>query len=257
MACWRPIMPARNIVKVVPLEESAQGHPRSMPQELVGTDDDETLSSSVLPATGQVNLVALARQSRQGRFRRRRPEHGHHARRHEREVMIRVVGSINLDLIANVERLPMAGETVHGTGFSTAPGGKGANQALAARRAGAEVAMTGAVGGDAHAGQALELLQQAGIDWTGVRTAQAPTGIALILVDAKGQNQITVVSGANGEVGVDMVPAFSAGDVGVAATGNPAFNGGGGDCRGASRRRNLRPQYRAFAAGCRQIAGAS
>jgi len=123
--------------------------------------------------------------------------------------MIRVVGSINLDLIANVERLPQAGETVPGRSFATAAGGKGANQALAACRAGASVAMTGAVGRDNFAEPALELLRQGGVDLAGVRRSDATTGIALILVDANGQNQITVIAGANGEISATHVPAFT------------------------------------------------
>ncbi|HEX5932716.1 MAG TPA: PfkB family carbohydrate kinase, partial [Pseudorhizobium sp.] len=78
--------------------------------------------------------------------------------------MISVFGSINMDLIATTVRLPEPGETVAGTGFSTAAGGKGANQALAARRAGSEVRMVGAVGTDAFAGEALALLDEAGVD---------------------------------------------------------------------------------------------
>jgi ribokinase len=114
--------------------------------------------------------------------------------------MIIVVGSINLDLIANVERLPRPGETVPGSAFATAPGGKGANQALAARRAGANVHMVGAVGGDAFAGEALALLDQAGVDLSTVRRVDGPTGTALILVGADGENMIAVVAGANGLV---------------------------------------------------------
>ena len=114
--------------------------------------------------------------------------------------MIVVAGSINLDLIANVDRLPAPGETVPGTGFASAPGGKGANQALAARRAGAEVRMAGAVGGDAFASQALALLGEAAVDLSTVRRVDAPTGTALILVGADGENMIAVVPGANGLV---------------------------------------------------------
>jgi ribokinase len=114
--------------------------------------------------------------------------------------MIVVVGSINLDLIADVERLPEPGETVPGAVFRSAPGGKGANQALAATRAGASVRMIGAVGRDAFSAEALALLKAAGVDLSGVRETHAATGVALIFVDARGENVIVVVPGANGTV---------------------------------------------------------
>ena len=114
--------------------------------------------------------------------------------------MIVVVGSINLDLVADVERLPAPGETVPGAAFRSAPGGKGANQALAAARAGASVRMIGAVGKDAFATEALALLKAGGVDLSGVREAHCATGVALIFVDAKGENVIVVVPGANGTV---------------------------------------------------------
>jgi ribokinase len=114
--------------------------------------------------------------------------------------MITVIGSINLDLIGRVGRLPAPGETVPGDRFDTAPGGKGANQALAARRAGAEVRMVGAVGKDAFAGEATALLTAAGVDLSKVREAAAATGVALILVDSHGENVIAIVPGANGTV---------------------------------------------------------
>ncbi len=114
--------------------------------------------------------------------------------------MITVIGSINLDLIGNVDRLPAPGETVPGDHFVTAPGGKGANQALAARRAGAQVQMVGAVGDDAFATEALELLNEAGVDLSAVRESKAATGIALILVGNDGENMIAVIPGANGTV---------------------------------------------------------
>ena len=114
--------------------------------------------------------------------------------------MIIVIGSINLDLIATVERLPAPGETVSGNGFSTAPGGKGANQALAAARAGAKVRMVGAIGKDAFAGEALALLKEGGVDLSAVAEMHAPTGIALILVGGDGENMISVVPGANASV---------------------------------------------------------
>jgi len=114
--------------------------------------------------------------------------------------MIIVIGSINLDLIATVERLPAPGETVSGNGFSTAPGGKGANQALAAARAGAKVRMVGAVGKDPFAAQALALLKEGGVDLSAVAEMHASTGIALILVGGDGENVIAVVPGANASV---------------------------------------------------------
>lgn len=114
--------------------------------------------------------------------------------------MIVVVGSINLDLIARLNRLPAPGETLEGNGFVTAPGGKGANQALAAARAGATVRMIGAVGRDAFAGEALSLLRAGGVDLSGVVETAASTGTALIMVGAGGENMIAVVAGANGAV---------------------------------------------------------
>ena len=114
--------------------------------------------------------------------------------------MIIVVGSINLDLIANVDRLPEPGETVRGSAFATAPGGKGANQALAAARAGAPVRMVGAVGKDSFAAEALALLKAGNVDLSGVGESFASTGTALILVGADGENVIAVVPGANDSV---------------------------------------------------------
>ncbi|MGI0526347.1 ribokinase [Rhizobium giardinii] len=114
--------------------------------------------------------------------------------------MITVFGSINMDLIATTARLPKPGETVAGTGFSTAAGGKGANQALAARRAGATVRMAGAIGSDSFADGALALLKQAGTDLSLTKTVSEPTGTAHILVGGDGENVIVVVASANGTV---------------------------------------------------------
>jgi ribokinase len=114
--------------------------------------------------------------------------------------MITVIGSVNMDLIATTPRLPEPGETVSGTDFTTAQGGKGANQALAAQRAGAAVKMCGAVGNDAFASEALALLGEAGADLELVRHVEGPTGTALILVGGDGENMIAVIPGANGEV---------------------------------------------------------
>ncbi|WP_137932818.1 ribokinase [Mesorhizobium comanense] len=123
--------------------------------------------------------------------------------------MIIVIGSINLDLIANVDRLPSPGETVSGSGFATAPGGKGANQALAAARAGAQVRMVGAVGKDSFAAEALALLRAARVDLSGVAETFASTGTALIMVGDDGENIIAVVPGANASVlPGDLAKAF-------------------------------------------------
>lgn len=114
--------------------------------------------------------------------------------------MILVIGSINLDMTGNVERIPGPGETVSGSDFRTAPGGKGANQALAACRAGAAVRMVGAVGKDTFADEALALLNAGGVDLKSVHQAAAATGIALIMVSEGGENVIAVIPGANGTV---------------------------------------------------------
>src|SRR5438309_1352963 len=110
-----------------------------------------------------------------------------------------VVGSINLDLVAQAERLPRVGETVSGASFSRVPGGKGANQAVAAARLGAEVAMVGCVGSDELAEPALAGLREAGIEQRWI-LKDAPTGIALITVDATGETTIVVAPGANAEL---------------------------------------------------------
>ncbi|QPC86193.1 ribokinase [Mesorhizobium sp. NBSH29] len=114
--------------------------------------------------------------------------------------MIVVIGSINVDLVAQVKRLPSPGETVPGSSFETTPGGKGANQALSAARAGAATRMIGAVGKDAFAKEATALLVAGGVDLSGVHDSHAATGTALILVATSGENVIAVVPGANGTV---------------------------------------------------------
>lgn len=115
--------------------------------------------------------------------------------------MITVLGSTNLDLIGAVSRIPRPGETVPGGAFSTAAGGKGANQALAARRAGADVRMFAAAGTDSFADQALGLLRAEGVDLSAVRTVEGATGIAMIFVDQEGENVIAILPGANGTLG--------------------------------------------------------
>jgi len=108
-----------------------------------------------------------------------------------------VVGSINVDLVCSVDRLPAAGETVTGGRFAQFGGGKGANQAVAAARLGARVSLVGAVGDDEFGSQALDELRLEGVDVSGVALVDAPTGVALITVDKAGENQIAVASGAN------------------------------------------------------------
>ncbi|WP_105424540.1 ribokinase [Neorhizobium tomejilense] len=131
--------------------------------------------------------------------------------------MITVLGSINMDLIATTERLPQPGETVAGSSFATAAGGKGANQALAARRAGSTVHMVGAVGEDGFATPALALLDDAKVDLSALARVTDPTGTALILVGGTGENMIAVVAGANGTVSTAQaeaaVEAMKTGDI--------------------------------------------
>ena len=121
--------------------------------------------------------------------------------------MIVVFGSINIDLVTKTERIPGPGETVIGGDYATAPGGKGANQALAARRAGGEVKMVGAYGRDAFADQALSLLKADGVDFSASRAAEKPTGAAFITVDSHGENAIVVAAGANAAVSADQFKA--------------------------------------------------
>lgn len=111
--------------------------------------------------------------------------------------MIVVFGSINVDLVAHAAALPRAGITQFADRFVMGPGGKGANQALAARHAGAKVALHGCVGNDAFAPMAVATLRDAGVDVSGVVECDAPTGVALIHVNDAGENTITVAPGAN------------------------------------------------------------
>ena len=113
-------------------------------------------------------------------------------------VALTVVGSINLDLVTRVERLPRPGETIGGGELQRFPGGKGANQAVAAARLGAQVRMIGAVGEDAFAEEALAGLRSAGVELE--LQHGGATGVAMIIVDAAGENQIVTVAGANGEI---------------------------------------------------------
>lgn len=122
-----------------------------------------------------------------------------------------VVGSLNMDLVVRTPRQPQPGETLTGTGFATAPGGKGANQAVAAARLGASVAMVGCVGDDAYGRDMLANLERDGIDRQGVRVSLTqPSGVALIVVDDTSQNSIVVVPGSNAELTPDDVSRFDA-----------------------------------------------
>jgi ribokinase len=120
---------------------------------------------------------------------------------------ITVVGSINLDLVASAPSLPRAGQTVTGATLARHPGGKGANQALAAQRLGAEVSLVGRVGRDAMAEEAMALLLADDVDIGGVAAdGEAPTGVALIAVDPEGENQIVVAAGANHRAFPEQLP---------------------------------------------------
>ena len=117
-----------------------------------------------------------------------------------------VVGSVNLDLVAHTERLPRPGETVTGATFAQIPGGKGANQAVAAARLGAEVSLIACVGSDDFHAAATVELQRIGVDMTQFKVADGvATGVALITVDAAGENEIVVAPGANTELRPDDV----------------------------------------------------
>ncbi len=114
--------------------------------------------------------------------------------------MIVVFGSINVDLVFSVPHLPEAGETVVGENYEVLHGGKGANQAVAAAKAGATVEMVGCVGSDSFAHDAIQALRESGVGVSHVRAVKGPTGCAAIGVDTEGSNQILVAAGANGHV---------------------------------------------------------
>lgn len=120
---------------------------------------------------------------------------------------VTVVGSINVDQIVRVERHPVPGETLLGRSLTLLPGGKGANQAVAAARLGAEVSMVGAVGADPAAALATTLLLDAGVNLDSVTTVDGPTGLAVISVADDGENSILVIPGANASVDADAVRA--------------------------------------------------
>ena len=134
------------------------------------------------------------------------------ARRTNRVV---VLGSLNMDLTVRTEKLPVPGETVLGRDFRTSPGGKGANQAVAAARLGAEVSMVGCVGPDDYGRRLTEDVAADGVDVDQVRIVDSPTGVALIVVDERGQNQIALAQGANALVDPETVE-FAADLIGTA-----------------------------------------
>lgn len=120
---------------------------------------------------------------------------------------ITVLGSVNLDLVVRCDQLPKAGETVLGDGFAKYPGGKGANQALAARRLGADVGLIACIGEDDEADAALALMKADGVNLSRCRVVKGvPTGIAMIAVEPEGDNQIVVASGANMHLSVADLP---------------------------------------------------
>src|SRR5215470_6650987 len=117
-----------------------------------------------------------------------------------------VVGSINLDLVAQAERLPRPGETVSGARFSRVPGGKGANQAVAAARLGADVTLVARVGADVFGDRTVANIAATGVSTRNIiRDAGAPSGVALIVVNDEGQNCIVVAPGANARLTPDDV----------------------------------------------------
>ncbi len=119
-----------------------------------------------------------------------------------------VVGSVNVDLVVRGERLPEPGETVNGGTFAKFHGGKGGNKAVAAARLGADVTLVAALGRDEFGDEAAAALESQGVGTGSVaRLADTPTGVALILVDAAGENLISLAPGANGALGVDHVRA--------------------------------------------------
>lgn len=114
-----------------------------------------------------------------------------------------VVGSINMDIVLNMEKVPEVGENVLGTTYGYACGGKGANQATGLARLGAQTKMIGKVADDANGRRLIENLEKNGIDFSGVATNGTQTGLAAIIIDGEGRNRITVYEGANSEIDPD------------------------------------------------------
>ena len=124
---------------------------------------------------------------------------------------VAVVGSLNMDLVARVARMPLPGETLAGQTFALVPGGKGGNQAVAAARLGAQVSMIGRIGDDSNGAMLRAGLESEGIDCAALaETPSAPTGVALILVDDDGRNSIVIVAGSNGALTPDDITRHEA-----------------------------------------------
>jgi ribokinase len=121
-----------------------------------------------------------------------------------------VIGSLNMDLVTRAPRLPRGGETLIGQSFATVSGGKGANQAVAAARLGAQVSMVGCVGSDAYGEELREALMVEQIDCQAVSTVEGSSGVALIVVDDNSQNAIVIVAGANGALTPQVIDRFDA-----------------------------------------------
>jgi ribokinase len=121
-----------------------------------------------------------------------------------------VVGSINMDLVARTARIPLAGQTLIGSDFATTPGGKGANQAVAAARLGYRVEMVGAVGEDVFGQALLDNLAAAGVGTAAVERVAGPSGVAPITVADNGENSIVVIPGANGKVDLASIDRHAA-----------------------------------------------
>ena len=121
-----------------------------------------------------------------------------------------VIGSLNMDLVTRAPRLPRGGETLIGQSFTTVSGGKGANQAVAAARLGAQVSMVGCVGNDAYGEALLGALLAEQIDCQAVSTVEDSSGVALIVVDDNSQNAIVIVAGANGALTPEVIDRFDA-----------------------------------------------
>lgn len=128
---------------------------------------------------------------------------------------ILVVGSLNADLTIYCEKLPQPGETIHGSDFGVKPGGKSANQAVAAARLGGQVTLIGAVGDDANGRMLQDSVQAAGADISQLRTVAEPTGVAVISVDSHGENSIIISAGANGTLSPVHVAAVDFSGAGV------------------------------------------